>query len=581
MPMGKAPFVILNVLFLTCSGYYIINQGGRGLSLPFNTLTWGVMSLLVLSVGIRVAPVKYRVTTEALPLFITGIAILAIPLLYGEPDDVSLAGWRVAALFAGAVFYFAWLQMRLSRRQRQGLWLVLLLAVSGQAVLALVQIFAPSLAWVPVTGHRAYGIFQQPNVLASFMATGLALALMMYLLPGFALRRVRYECFRKLFLGVLLLVLSALLVWIQSRVGWLGGAVVAMLFIWRFGVRFPVSCKQVTVLLVVGVAIGLAGMLLLGSQGGLDYLSHDSSNQARWTMLRDTLRMIAEKPLLGWGYGGFEYDFLHFRINQSPPTVVTEIANHPHNEILLWWVEGGLVALFGLALMVFGSVRLIVRACCQDNQAFNEGRRSAGESTALCIVLLPIVLHTQFEYPFYLSVLHFMVFLMVLATLDRQVSGVMGRQPVPRWAGRALHGLLPLTSVAVLVLMVFALLGGLTLTRVERGGLTDMHEVQAMPALSNWVHQDRVQFDKQVNVLLTYNLTQDASLLRGYAQWAQGYLQRRIDANVYANLIPILQYQRQPVTAARYRREASLLFPTDARFQTPMSHISESTPEAP
>ncbi|WP_455872368.1 O-antigen ligase family protein [Serratia proteamaculans] len=75
--------------------------------------------------------------------------------------------------------------------------------------------------------------------------------------------------------------------------------------------------------------------------GALRYASHTGSNHVRYTMLRDTLAMIAEKPLLGWGYGGFEYSFHHFRINQTPPTVVTEIARHPHNELLLWWVEGG------------------------------------------------------------------------------------------------------------------------------------------------------------------------------------------------------------------------------------------------
>lgn len=581
MLIGKAHFSILSVLIITCSGYYIINQGGRGLSLPYNTLMWIAMSLLVLFVGLHVASFKYRITTEALPLFITGIAILAIPLLYGAPAGVSLAGWRVAALFAGAVFYFAWLQVRLSCRQRQGVWWVVLLTVSVQAVLALVQVFTPSQAWVPVTGHRAYGIFQQTNVLASFMATGLALAMMMYLLPCFALRRVRYEHCRKLFLGVLLLILPALLVWIQSRAGWLGGGVVALLFLWRFGALFPVRCKQVTALLVVGVGIGLAGTFWWGGEVRLGYLSHEGSNHARWTMLRDTLSMIAERPLLGWGYGGFEHSFLHFRINQTPPTVVTEIANHPHNEILLWWVEGGLVALFGVGLIALGGLRLVVRACRKDTQAFKEGRSSAGELTALCIVLLPMALHIQLEYPFYLSALHFMVFLTVLATLERQVSGVTGRHTLPVSVGWTLRGLLPVASVATVVLMVFALKGGLTLTRAERAGLIEMREVQTMPLLSRWVHQERLTFDEQVHSLLLYNRTRDETLLEDYVRWAKDYLTHRIDANVYASLIQILQHQGQAGAMERYRREASLLFTTDVRFQASVSHTSGTGPESP
>ncbi|VEA61132.1 Lipid A core - O-antigen ligase and related enzymes [Serratia plymuthica] len=581
MLMGKIPVVGMSILLLSGAGCYIINQGGAGLSLPVNIFAWGNMSLLVLLVGLRLAPEKYRFTTLALPLFIIGVAVLAIPLIYAYPAGVSRAGWRVAALLGGMVFYFAWLQVRLSHALRQGLWLMLLLAVSGQAVLALVQLFAPEWAWVPMKGERVYGIFQQPNVLASFMATGLALALMLFLLPGFALRRTRYEHCRQAFLAVLLLVLPALLVWIQSRVGWLGGALVALLFLWRFGAVFPERCQQAAGLLVVGVLIGLAGMLWAGPEDGLSYLSHEGSNQARWTMLRDTLRMIAEKPLRGWGYGGFEYQFLHFRINQTPPTVVTEIASHPHNEILLWWVEGGLVALLGLGLMVVGGLRLVRQACRRDEQAFKAGRRSAGEPTALCIVLLPMALHTQLEYPFYLSALHFMVFLMVMATLERQVSGVMGRRPLPVSVGWLLRTLLPVASVGGVVLMVFALQGGLTLTHAERAGLKDVRGVQAMPMLSRWVHQERVTFDEQVNALLNYNRTQDEALLEAYALWAQDYLKRRIDANVYASLITILQHQAQWVPAEQYRREASLLFPTDARFQAPVSHSPEPAQEAP
>lgn len=572
----KVFIIVIFTLVVSAMWCYIPNQGGAGILLPFNNLVWGGMALTVLLIGFCVLRGKYSVTTTALPLFLIGIAVLAIPLVYADPAGLSRASWRAAVLIAGVIFYFSWLQVRLSRAQRQGLWLVVLFAVLVQAVLVLLQLFIPEGAWVPMKGSRVYGIFQQPNVLASFMATGLALALMLFLLPGFALARARYEHCRQAFLSVLLLVLPALLVWIQSRVGWLGGALVALLFLWRFGAVFPVRGKQAAALLVAGGSVGLAVMLWGGAENGLGYLSHDGSNLARWSMLRDTLRMIAEKPVLGWGYGGFEYSFMHFRINQVPPTVVTEIANHPHNEILLWWVEGGLVALLGMGLIIFGGLRLVIRACRRDAQALVEGARSAGESTALCIVLLPIALHTQLEYPFYLSALHFMVFLMVLATLERQVSGVMGRRPLPTSAGWALRGLLPVASVATVVLMLLALLGGLTLTRAERAGLMDVREIQAMPMLARWVHQERVTFDEQVNALQVYNRTRDEALLEGYARWAQDYLTRRIDVNVYASLIMILQHQGRWGTAEQYRRDARLLFPLDARFQQTLTPALEA-----
>lgn len=87
--------------------------------------------------------------------------------------------------------------------------------------------------WIPypLIGGRPYGVFQQVNLLASFTATGLALALMLFLLPDFSLRAKRYEKLRLMLLALLLAVFPALLVWLQSRIGWLGGGAAALLFI--------------------------------------------------------------------------------------------------------------------------------------------------------------------------------------------------------------------------------------------------------------------------------------------------------------------------------------------------------------
>jgi len=563
------------ISFFGMHGYFL-NQGATGLSLPMNIFSWATMALFILIITLNFKAKKIIFSTIALPMFIVGVAVLTVPLLYADPAAAPRAAWRLAGLFAGLVFYFTWLQLRLRRDQRQVLWLILLLAACGQAVLALVQLFFPEFAWVPVKGNRPYGIFQQPNILASFTATGLALALMLFLLPGFILRKAWHEHCRQAFLVFALLVMPALLVWTQSRVGWLGGALVAVLFLLRFKNASPLACKRAAMLIVIGVVTGVATMLLSTAESNLEYIAHDASNHARWTMLRDTLRMIDERPFSGWGYGGFEYQFLHYRINQVPPTLVTEIASHPHNELLLWWVEGGVVALVGMGLLISGGLRLAVRAWQMDRREVAAGGNQAGEQVALCLLLLPMALHTQLEHPFYLSALHFMIFLIILGTLECQVSDAAERKPLPRFAGLTLQYLLPMAAAATLVLMFFTLQGGLTLTRAERNGLINVKEVRAMPALSRWIHQERVDFDQQVNALLTYNKTQNEALLTGYARWAQDYLTRRIDANVYASLISILHYQQQYPLAEHYRREAALLFPDDVLFNVEIRRSTES-----
>jgi O-antigen polymerase len=285
-------------------------------------------------------------------------------------------------------------------------------------------------------------------------------------------------------------------------------------------------------------------------------------------MFRDSLRMIATNPILGWGYGGFEYNFQHFRINQHPPTAVTEIARHPHNEILLWVVEGGVVALIGIILMLLGSLTIVRQAFRHDRIALAIGQWSAGVPTALCITLLPITLHTQLEYPFYLSALHAGVFLVLLALADR-LSVEQYRLLSPT-SHRIITTTLLTLALSSIVVMGFAFKGKQAIAQVETFGMEDIQPLKNLSRLSRWTQQERINFDEHLNILLTYNLTGDNALLDKYRYWAQGYLTRRIDKHVYANLIRILQFQANNTLAEHYRRDAVRLFPDDARFKDPI-----------
>lgn len=503
------------------------------------------------------------IITPALRLLTIGCIILSVPLIYAPDDWAAEGAWRVVGLLLGALFLFSCLQLRYSRGAVYAVLGVMLLLVVAQATIALLQLFAPGWSPVPLYGRRVYGAFYQPNVLASFIATGLALALMLFLLPGFVLARARYEHCRQWTLIVLLVVFSAVLVWVHSRAGWLGGIVVAVSCLWCFGRVLKGRSAAAAGAMLSGVLLGM-GVLLVG--GGEGAINHEGSNQARWTMLRDTLAMIAEKPWLGWGYGGFEYGFQHFRINQTPPTVVTEIARHPHNEILLWVVEGGVVAWSGVALILLGGFLVMRQVVRYDRQAFADGRRMAGVPTALCIALLPMAIHTQLEFPFYLSTLHFAVFLVLMAMADRLSGGVMVRRPLsPAW-GVLVAGSMPALALGVAVVAGFAIKGSLALKQVEMFRMQDVTPLKTLPSLSRWVHQERVTFDEQVHALLIYNRTREERLLEEYSQWAQSYLTRRIDKNVYASLLQILQHQGKPALAERYRRDAERLFPNDVRF---------------
>jgi O-antigen polymerase len=459
--------------------------------------------------------------------------------------------------------------LQLRRRYLSLALYIILVGVSVQMLIAGQQLLMYHDAWVPLYGRRAYGTFFQPNVLASFLATGLAILWALTVLPHYASSHATTERVRQAMLLTLMTLLSALLVWIQSRVGWLGGIAVVVLFVWRLGPQFPRRCRFATLAVLLGTLSGV--VVLLFGNDTISTVNHSHSNLARWLMLRDTLAMIAAKPILGWGYGGFEFDFQHFRINQVPPTAVSEIARHPHNELLLWVVEGGMVALCGLLVLLAGLLRIVQSALYRDRRAFAIGSPSAGVPTAMCIALVPIALHTQLEFPLYLSVPHALTFLLLLAMADR-FGGA--RSPAPRRHRAFAVGMTCLAAGGALT-AGFALYGHQTLTQVERFGMADVTAVHQIPPPSRWLLQERATFDLQVNTLLTFNQTRDEHLLTQYRQWAEDYLQRRIDKNVYATLIMILRHQQHTDDAERYRRDAARFFPGDARFAPPAPSSQE------
>ncbi|MGP2943802.1 PglL family O-oligosaccharyltransferase [Serratia ureilytica] len=554
-PANAATIAVLPLLLIWMAAIlpvYHPNMGGDGLALPQNILAWGVMALTTLIVTFTVCLGRIRLSlTPTARLLLLGIAVLALPLLYTRPEWREDALWRCAGLLGGWLFYVACLQLRVTARQRERLLFGLLFAVGIQALLAALQLFAPALAWVSPNGGRVYGVFQQPNVLGSFIATGLALALWLLLAPFSAPTR------RQIPLLALLAAFSALLVLIQSRAAWLGAALAAALLLWRFARQRPAASRWAGGALLLGAAIGLTVLFTgFGLETSGVLLDREFSNSARLTMLHDVGAMILAKPLLGWGYGGFEYSFAHFRLQTMPWREVLEVAGHPHNEILLWWVEGGLTALAGIAIVLAAGVRLLKSAWQRDREQPN------GARVGLFLVLLPMLIHTQLEYPFYLSAPHWLAFLLLLALLDGQTG-----EPRQLPFAKTLSLPVALAALGVLVMAAFAWQGRMALTQSERTMLANIDSIEQMPPPAAWIYRERKTFDEQSHALLVYNQTRDDALLTGYRQWANAYLQHRIDANIYATLIMILRYQGDQAQADARQREAAFLFARDARFR--------------
>lgn len=532
---GLAAFYCLIAMHI-----YWPNRGGSGFYLPWNLV--GGIFIALLIIGAMLFSRPPLATSGFFNLLASGSLILLLPLLWAQQPWLSEALPRLMGLVLGVLAYFALLQIPLDRRWRRRLLMLLLAATVIEALLGLVQysLLQPG-NWMGYNTlkNRPYGIFQQWNLMASFMATGLALAL--YLLSA---RRPLSRSLQWLAAAMLLLA-PLLLIVISSRVGLLAALLLSPLQLWML---YRLNRRRAGIALLLLMAGVSAGLLLVMLNGATRALMLPEPIFYRLTYWQEALDMIAERPWLGWGYGHFQHDFLHHFYTTHSSGMESVAISHPHNEILLWGVEGGLLSLSGITLIVWGLCRLLRHS------------RPVPLRPAPWLAALPILLHMMVEYPLYLSAAHAVLLLVIL-----RVSDLRRRLRLPS------HSQLPLrlTTAGIAALMVPYLLNGLhsalIITAVEKSGLRQFGPMSQVITPTPW--QVRYDYDMQLRQLLQYPQTRDMATLLSYQQWAENEIRVRPDANIYINLMAVSRLLQQPQRAADLQRQAKRLFPHDARFE--------------
>lgn len=525
--------------------YYIPNMGGSGLRLPQNLMTWGVMAALVAAVfhdGLR-HRVELRLTASFWYVLGGGF-LLSVPLFWTARQEwQSSAVMRVIGIWGAVVFFLCLLQIPLNSKKKR-VWLVLLLAASlGQIAFACLQLFYPQAITLVEFNRlltRPFGIFQQPNLLASFLATGFLISL-----------RLLTTTLQKAFwwlLCISLMLHSAWLVAIQSRIGWLGALAGTLIYGAVYFRR-----RRFLLALLMAMLSALASWLMLPD--AIPVIERAGSNATRLLTLEYTLQMIAERPWLGWGYGSFEHEFIRYAIGSGLRTTMhLSRITHPHNEVLYAWAEGGIIALIGMLLLFFGWLRLA---------SILNKKRTLIPQYLVWVLTLPVVLHTMTEYPLYQSAPHILILLVIcrLVIPERDV-----RQCGNGAGPRILYAIVLVASVATVHFMLSGLQTNSVLTRTERNRLEDFSQ-QETRVVNTLAQGKRLDYDRHVRLLLDFNESRDVRSLKDFQPWAERYLQVHNDANVYWSLIRVLQIRGDMRNAALYRSAAQFLFPQDDRFK--------------
>ncbi len=158
-----------------------------------------------------------------------GYLCLLTPVFYSfEFTDHAIP--RLLALIGGLLLLFCLYQFPVKESDKYQLLIVILIAVSLESSLGLLQYFFFAEGFwggYKVGVSRPHGVFLQPNVMASFMATGLAIAL--FISTRFTLVKSRVATPLKGLIYFTLFSTSFLLVILQSRTGHLSALLVLAL----------------------------------------------------------------------------------------------------------------------------------------------------------------------------------------------------------------------------------------------------------------------------------------------------------------------------------------------------------------
>ncbi|WP_107850961.1 PglL family O-oligosaccharyltransferase [Oceanimonas marisflavi] len=523
--------------------FFMHNPGGSGLYLPFNMTGWILVSLMI-GLGLWQLTLNRAVVYSRFHLGCwLAFALLMVPLLYPGAEFADRALPRLAGLAGGLLFWFALLQCRFDEHGRWRLLYLLLAAVSLEALLGLVQYYllepGNPIGYNTKT-NRPYGIFQQPNVMASFMATGLMLAWYLWLED-----KRPVPVIRRVWLGAVLVATPLLLVVLQSRVGQLGGLVGVLLLLplsWQHSRRHTFVLLG---LVTLGMTLALVSMAWVeGVQRGAEVYNDAGMRKYYW---QQSLALIGQHPWTGTGYGDFERQFMEFYASQRetqaglPP--MEPNLDHPHNELLFWGVEGGLLPVLAIAGIALAFVRLLCRVPWR-------------QALALAALVWPIALHSQTEYPFYHSLAHWVTLLVLLYWIDQRLQS-------PREAAYGHRLLARFTALLIPALVVPFMATGLqtakVITQYERSGGKDPALLLEASNPMAWL--TRLEFNSMSLQLAIATAQQDSDALQTYLDWGREFVRHTPRISIYHNMVLALQQLDRPEEAQRLLQQARTYYP--------------------
>ena len=524
------------------------HMGGYGLYLPFNAIGWMFISLMI-GIGLWHMASKRIVEYSQFMLYcLVGLVMLLLPLIYPNNEHSHLAIQRILGLCAGVLLFFCLQQFHFNRADRIQLLYIILMGILVQACYGLSQKFLPLEDWF----GRPLAILMQKNNMATFLVTGAAISLYLFIKDD----EIRNSWIKAvLVLGTPFLT-SILYIPLQSRTGYITFFISVLII--------SIGNMDQQKKLGTWLAVAILGFII-GANSSYNSRSDENMNRSvntRMVLYELSYYMWKKQPFMGVGYGNY---FSHLRhnyaeISSADSTILVGSGNmdHPHNETLLWMTEGGILPLFGLLIIAGGFLAILWLA--------KDRRQSFG----IAGLILPILIHTQLELPFYLSLVHWFLFIFLLSFIDEEIGEWKTKRLNLNFAPRIIAVLIP---AIVIPLMVTALQTGRVITKYERTGYKNTQLL-----FSAWNPKN---LNKKYDVLaMSLHLslakkTGDKDKFQDYIEWAEDYIQHSPFSFIYYDLAKAYEAVGLREKGWAVYNKARYLFP-DLNWQDATENSSSS-----
>lgn len=406
---------MLALLFLVAPFYHHPNIGGTGLRIPNNIIVWmlaniiGWYSLYLFSKRAKLTLPRYFRYIYAFPILATMSGFIS-----GVENPIEWV-FRLLFIWYGLLFFIGLFQHKLSNGRIDRILFIIVLSALIQACVGIIQISASGSIpyWILKSEILTpFGMFQQINNQATYQVTAFIIAIFLitrpYITAGSAWKKI-------LVLGFFSS--SAFIIsYAGSRIGVLSILIslpFALAGRWQYFKKNKSLAVATLLFVIMGVVMGATGTGLGKLTDKTAHITDGYSASVRLVIYAVSFDLIKKKPWFGHGLGSFKHKWQFEKANfyqSHPDAKATELTKmyvtHPHNELIFWLIEGGIVALAGILILVAGillSLKLNIK-------------HRWGIYLAL---LLPILIHTQVELPFYSSALHWFLMLFLLFILMR------------------------------------------------------------------------------------------------------------------------------------------------------------------